>query len=233
MAARPVIAVTEPDPSAGFGGRTSWLALRTCLYFSGAKAVRVTPSDPQYKQKFSGLVISGGTDVHPPLYGGAPKEAYRYDHPRDEMEMRWFAQADEQGLPVIGICRGAQMINVARGGSLHMDVHMAYERAKYPTHLVAKIFYRRRIQVAHESLLHQCLRTQSCRVNSMHTQSIDRVGDGLAVTAREKSGVVQAIEDARKPFLLGMQFHPEYMLHSTRIRCIFRRFVAAARDVVI
>lgn len=223
---RPVIGVTKSLHK----GFISWLCTAWALRYMGATPVRITSADDFQNIDFDALIISGGTDIFPNRYGGNIKQNYNYDHPRDEMELWLLRKAEQTGLPVLGICRGAQMINVYRKGSLHFDVSKAYEKAEYPNSTLAQIFYRKRMHLQGEdSLLSHLLRCTSCRVNSIHTQSVNGLGQNLVITGHEQNGVVQAIEDQSRPYFMGVQFHPEYLLYQRRFRRIFRRLVREAR----
>jgi putative glutamine amidotransferase len=175
-----------------------------------------------------GFVIAGGTDIHPERYGMQPKEGYHYDLERDAMEAKLIQHAASKDKPLLGICRGAQMINVVHGGNLHFNIALAYEKADYPNGTLARIFFRKAMQVDSESLLYSILQCGNCSVNSLHTQAVDRLGEGLVITAEEPNGVVQAIEHPGKNYLLGIQFHPEYLQHRAQDRRIFQRLVAEA-----
>lgn len=225
--ARPLIAVTRPVS----GDRLPFAAVAAGVWLAGGRAVRITERDAKLGEHFHGLVVSGGTDIYPELYNQPPKPHYRYDYGRDDLERQWLSRAEEEGLPVLGICRGAQLINVVRGGTLHMDVSKAYEKARYPSGTLARIFYRKRAHIERGSKLHSIVGLESVRINSLHTQAIDRLGSHLVGTAREANGVIQCIEDPRLPFFMGVQFHPEYLVYSKYYRRLFRALLAAARAV--
>lgn len=191
--------------------------------------MKLTSGKNYKKTAFDGLIISGGTDVYPGLYGHKNKEHYSYDPSRDEMETYLFKKADKQKIPVLGICRGAQLMNVTRGGTLHADVSKAYAEANYPSHLLARIFYRKRMYIHSGTLLAKLLNRESVRVNSMHKQAVDEVGKGLVASAAENNGVVQCIEDPNHVFMLGVQFHPEYMFLNATFRQLFVALVERAR----
>lgn len=207
------------------------LAIEFSIRISGGRPVRLTPNSPKYDTPIKGLVIGGGTDLYPALFENAPKPNYVYDQARDDMELKWLKQAEKNSLPILGICRGAQLLNVCRGGSLHIDISKVYENAKYPAHFLAYLFFRKQIALEPDTLLHRILKSNHSLVNSMHSQAVDQVGDGLIVSAREDNGVVQAIEDPSAPFCLGVQFHPEVLIHRAKFRNIFKALVESARDI--
>ena len=194
-----------------------------CAYFL-VKFLGGIPKIVCYKnppEKFDGLLLMGGTDVDPTLYKGRVKDNYKYDHERDELELALIKHAIKKEKPVVGICRGAQLLNVSLGGTLHYDVAQAYEEAKYPSSLLAKIFYRKSIYINKESLFYRLANYKTIRnVNSLHTQAVDELGRDLEITAQEKNGVVQVIENKEKR-LLGVQFHPELLFYRRFSRRIF------------
>lgn len=224
-AKRPRIAVTEPDS----GARLSWLCIAATIWCVGGVPLRATAQNPRYREPIDGLILAGGTDIDPARYHGIPKKDYRYDRPRDALELAWLDRAERNGLPVLGICRGAQLINIARGGDLHIDISKVYEKTNYPNGTLARIFYRKRVRIEDDSLLRQLVGEEYSRINSMHTQAINRLGHGLKVAAQEANSIVQAVEDRTKPMFMGVQFHPEYMVYARRYRNLFRELVRAAK----
>ena len=145
------------------------------------------------------------------------------------MEINWLKRAEKENIPVFGICRGAQLMNVIRGGTLHPDISKVYEEAKYPTSLLAKIFFRKTIVIEPDTLFAKLFGDSPRRVNSMHTQSVKGLGTSLIQSAAENNGVIQAIEDPGREFFLGVQFHPELLLYRQSLRALFAGLVKAAR----
>ena len=141
------------------------------------------------------------------------------------MELYWLRKAENEGLPILGICRGAQLMNVAGGGKLHLDVSAAYKKANYPTSWLSYVFYRKKTTIQNGSLLHGILGRTIVRVNSIHKQSIAEVAPGLTVTAKEGNGVIQAIEKPGSGFYLGVQFHPEFLIYKKIFRQLFKQLV--------
>lgn len=262
---RPVIGVTGPD----HGGLAAWFATALAILWAGGRPRRITPKRAGRAHDLQGLIIGGGADVSPELYGEppepAPQEAvsrssrhwtrrvatallfpFFYlirrllslhrmftsgytitgDTDRDELESRLIEEADSKGLPMLGICRGAQLINVQRGGSLHRDLKEFYmETPQLTTVLPFKP-----IAVNPESRLASVLGRSRCRVNSLHRQAISDTGNGIEIVAREENGVVQAIEDPERPFMIGVQWHPEYLPQRPEQRGIFKTLVECARQ---
>ncbi|GGD15004.1 gamma-glutamyl-gamma-aminobutyrate hydrolase family protein [Aquisalinus flavus] len=222
---RPCIGITKPE----MGDNAAYRAIRLAVMLAGGETVNMNAGTSWREMPLDGLIVGGGSDIFPEHYDAEAIETATYDHGRDEMEMYWARRAREENVPVLGICRGAQLLNVAHGGSLHHDLAGTYENAEYPTGFWAHTFFRKTINVEQGSLLAGILGTRRTQVNSLHRKAIDRVGDGLRVTAREENGIVQAIEDPTRRFYLGVQFHPEFLIYRSRFMNLFRRLVEAAR----
>lgn len=217
---RPLVGIT----ASVHGSRIAATANRLALWRAGAASVRITAEAPFPIDRLDALVVGGGDDIDAALYGESARPHIRIDPERDRLEMRALDCAAKRGLPVLGICRGSQMINVHRGGSLHVDIHEVYEEAPH----MRTVLPRKRIRIEPDSRLYRILGIAECRVNALHHQSVDRVGDGLRVVARERAGIVQGIEAPDEPFMIGVQWHPEYLVADSRQQGLFRRLVATA-----
>ena len=221
---RPVIGVTKPAD----GDWLSYQAIRFAIAMAGGKAVKITARAPRDPHSIDGLVFGGGADVFPERYQAEPKAGYRYDLPRDDMEASWADAALSHDIPVLGVCRGMQMLNVLVGGTLFGDLSRFNDR-RYPMTFFKRIFYRVPIVVAPDSWLADAAEKRELDVNSIHSQAVDRLGVGFVAVAWEANGLIQAIEHSRGAFLIGVQFHPELLIHRRFARRIFRSLVAAAR----
>lgn len=177
-----------------------------------------------------GLLVPGGVDVDPKRYGQNPTlHCGRVDPLRDELDLLAVGFALERDLPILAVCRGLQILNVALGGSLVQDIpsqvsapikHMQEAAGWYATHDLI-------LQGA--SLLKEILGTDPAAVNSFHHQSIAAVGSGLRVAASAPDGVIEAVEGTSNRFVLGVQWHPELMVgHYPAAARIFKRFVESA-----
>jgi putative glutamine amidotransferase len=158
----------------------------------------------------SGLVLSGGEDVDPSRYGEPPSPALGAVEPlRDAMELRAVACAEERGVPILGICRGLQLLNVYFGGTLYQDI--ATERPSELLHQQSEPWDKRShcATVRPDSELHRLADASRLHINSFHHQAIKALGDDLIVTARADDGLVEAIEHENYPWLLAVQWHPE------------------------
>ena len=224
MPEKPLIGITQPNKKDMFAYAAIWIAAR----LSGAKPVKITSKHDYRNMALDGLILGGGKDIYPELYKQSPLEDYTYTPKRDEMEMFWAHKAISENIPALGICRGAQLMNVACGGSLHASVAEAYEDANYPDGILHHTFYRKDIMIRKGTLLHRITKKTSLSVNSIHKQAIDRLGKDLVVNAQENNGVIQAISHTKHPYFLGIQFHPEFLIYQGIFRDIFTSFVNAA-----
>ncbi len=155
----------------------------------------------------NGLVLTGGADVGPEHYGAEPHaETDRPRAERDHWELALLRAALDADLPVLAVCRGAQLLNVARGGSLHQHLP---DLVGGPTHRPALgTFAHLSVQATPGSRLAHIV-GESAEVHCHHHQAIDRLGDGLTVCARADDGTVEGVELASARFALGVQWHPE------------------------
>lgn len=208
------------------GGWRSLLMNRLALWRAGAAAVRFVAGDTISVDGLSGLIIGGGDDIGAELYGGTPVPDVRIDPERDRLELALLEKALAAGLPVLGICRGAQILNVHLGGTLHTDIHEIYQDAPK----MRTVLPRKTVTLEADSHLAQVLHCNPCRVNALHHQSIDRLGSGLRVVGRDEAGVVQAVEAKGSVFLIGVQWHPELLVFSRSQQRLYRALIAAARD---
>ena len=162
--------------------------------------------------KVSGLILTGGVDIYPELYNDweNKEDKGKYNTDRDGFEYKLLEQAVHRNLPILGICRGCQFINVFFNGSLIYDIptirkvdHGKIDKDTMRIH---------NIKVYKDTLLYDCVKVINGDVNSSHHQSIDRLGEGLIISAKAADGIIEGIEYADKQgksFLMGIQWHPE------------------------
>jgi putative glutamine amidotransferase len=221
---RPVIAVTGPSRG---GLAPRWL-VALGVRLTGARPVMMTPRQPRDGLEVDGVVITGGHDVDPVLYAAAPEVTPNYDPDRDALESAVIDSALARGLPLLGICRGAQLLNVRLGGTLFQELRSRREQTSNRWTILPL----KTLRVETGTRLHDLLGHSESRINSLHNQGIDRIGAGLVVAGRDLDGIVQAIESPTHPFLIGVQWHPEFLLYRSRQRRLFRALVDAARQQI-
>jgi putative glutamine amidotransferase len=211
---------------AGFRGRTlQYLDPAVAAWVMRGNAVAVMipstteeelePDAPgsarQFATRLDGLVLQGGADIHPGCYGQAVEHSGVTDEVRDRFELSLLRAFVAAGKPVLGVCRGMQLINVLYGGTLHQDLQQAgVTRA---SHVLPGTWDGHHHELLLEpggwlGGLHPGL--DGARVNSIHHQGVDRLGEGLVVEARAADGVVEAIRHVGEPFVVGLQWHPEF-----------------------
>jgi putative glutamine amidotransferase len=178
--------------------------------------------------RLDGLLVSGGPDLDPGVYGQDrhPALGPEVDRVADEYELALLAAAAERDLPLLGICRGLQALNVSRGGTLHQHLpdrsdveHLQRHEGFAPAHDV---------DVARGSVLHWLTAADRLAVNSFHHQAADRVGAGLEVAARAPDGTVEALWDPAAAFCLGVQWHAELLTHRAEHATLLQGLVDAA-----
>lgn len=218
---RPLIAVTTSRRS----GWRIFPLVALSVFLAGGRAVRWVAGRPSDVSGVDGIVIGGGDDISPALYGNTLRAEARLDPARDAMERRLVEESMSQGKPVLGICRGSQMLNVALGGTLDQDAYATHrDSRKYRT-----ILPRKTVRVLDDTRLAGIAGTEEMKVNALHSQAVARLGSGLRVAARDTGGMIQSIERVRDPFALGVQWHPEHLFYARRQRALFRALVTAAR----
>lgn len=197
---------------------------------SGGAAV-LLPPQPQPERAASavldgldGLILTGGLDVQPELYGAERHPLTDPARPdRDAWELALLAGARGRGIPVFGICRGLQLINVALGGTLHQHLPDALGTERY--RIGGGVFAENTVEVAEGTRLAGLVGAGAFGVHSYHHQGIDSLGDGVLVTAVTDDGLVQAFEAPGDEYLVAVQWHPE---ENAADRRLFLGLVAAA-----
>lgn len=158
------------------------------------------------------LVLSGGIDIHPALYGGGMEYAENngWEKGRDDFELKMLEGALEGGLPVLAVCRGLQLINVYRKGTLVQDLGITGDKI----HMAEGSDKQHAVRIERSTLLAAVAGQSGGVVNSAHHQAVDRLGEGLRVNCRAEDGAIEGLEWSEpegKPFMLAVQWHPERM----------------------
>ena len=223
--------VATPAHSHEPGGRRDLalaLAYPGAVSTGGGAPVIVPPFAPEddveaILERVDGVVLSGGPDIHPCLYGQEEHpELGPIDIGLDRFELGFVRRALERDLPVLGICRGAELLNVARGGTLiqHVEGHRQTEEARIPTHDV---------RVEEGSRLAEVLGETRLKVNTFHHQAMDALGGGVKPVAWSDDGLVEAIELSGLEFAVGVQWHAEGLIDERPQCSLFSHFAAAAQ----
>lgn len=181
--------------------------------------------------QLDGLVLTGGPDVDPQHYGQLPRPGLGRVCPRrDGLEIPLARAAINARKPVLGICRGMQVLNVAAGGTLYQDLYSGYPGALKHNQNAPRWHATHPVQIDGGSLLHRIVQRPNIYVNSYHHQAICNPAPGFTVSARAPDGVIEAIEFAQAPFIIGVQWHPEAMGPDSPCRRLFQELVAAAHS---
>lgn len=152
------------------------------------------------------------------------QKTHQIDKKRDQLEFKLLDEAVKKDIPILGICRGAQLINVYFEGTLHEDINTFYyeEPNRY------SIFPVKKINIKAESTLAEILGVHELKVNALHHQAVKEAGKDIEIVAREPNYVVQGIESENAKFIVGVQWHPEFLIQKKRQRKIFKALVTAA-----
>ena len=182
---------------------------------------------------FDGVVLGGGCDVEPSLYGERPRPdaELELDPERDATDFALFADAWPRGTPILGVCRGLQVINVALGGTLVQDIPI--ERPSPVVHQTVgedKTSLEHKVSIAPGTRLSEIARTTEVDVNSRHHQAIGRTGRGLRVGATSPDGLVEAVETEGPSWMVAVQWHPENLAVDPVSSGLFSAFARAVKE---
>ena len=250
---KPIIGITGPVR----GGAAAWFFTSLAVRWAGGHPVRITPNRKIDFDGLQGLILGGGADVHPKLYGedrmimtpppkprGEPISIYtlnlcmlpitwisrkisqvvvnsRIDSARDELEYSLLEYAFKKKIPVLGICRGEQLLNVFCGGTLYQGLQSFY--VEEPE--IRTFFPKKKIKIVSGTILSRLLGEGTKHVNGLHLQGVHALGASLQACAHDRNGIIQAIEHREAPFIVGVQWHPEYLLQLAGQRQIFKALV--------
>ncbi|GAA0853396.1 gamma-glutamyl-gamma-aminobutyrate hydrolase family protein [Aliiglaciecola litoralis] len=243
---KPDIAVTGPNT----GGTTAWLFTALSVKLAGGKAVRVTPEKFDGKLDYDGIIIGGGSNIHPDNFEQEdapeverslflrfkenlfyPMEFFTgwskpvYDKDRDEMEMQFIDYALVNKKPILGICRGHQLLNASLGGTMYEStLPLLKNKMRIRSPFARKTV----IYTQDDSLIAEIAGDDPIEVNAIHSQAVGKPADDLEVTAKEEAGITQVLEKKGSDVVLGVQWHPEYLFYLTVHRNIFKWLVNKA-----
>lgn len=181
-------------------------------------------------EQLDGILLAGGEDCDPAVYGESAHPSVEPMDPRRQANDLSLAKlARERGLPTLGICLGAQVMNVAAGGTLIQDIDSQLEtdirHASVPEDRA-----RHDVAIESDTKLAAIVGERAINVNSSHHQAIGKIGEGLRTAAHAPDGVVEGVEDPEHPFYVGVQWHPEDMQGDRTAAKLFGAFVDAARE---
>ncbi len=237
---RPIIGITS-DYNGGdrpeFGGKIATCFLRDryvhAIETTGGIPLILPPLDLPSRSarlildRLDGLLLTGsGPDIDPALYGERRRFRFKtIDPKRFSLERELVRYALKREMPILGICGGMQLLNVAAGGSLYQDIKnqvpkaMQHQRGGKPAHLIS---------VKPGTLLSKVMKRDELRVNSAHHQGVKQVAAGYRVNAEAPDGVIEGIEAVGHPFVLGVQWHPEFLNPDDRSTILFKAFLKIA-----
>jgi len=178
-----------------------------------------------------GLLVTGGADMHPRYFGQAPhKKLSATTEARDRFEIEIIKMALQEDMPILGICRGHQVLNVALGGDLHQDLSCVGGRTLQhsDSRQTGKVFHD--VRIDGDSILHEIIRKKIIGVNSSHHQVVNRPGRGLLAVAFAPDGMIEGLEHADLDFVVGIQWHPERIYSRFHSKRIFDYFVKKASE---
>jgi putative glutamine amidotransferase len=175
-----------------------------------------------------GILLPGGGDVDPAKFNGTPHHRIGGISPElDHIELELVRFARERSIPLFGICRGCQVINVAFGGTLFTDLDDQFGNAiQHSNHYYSKLPHS--VFIHPGTRLSQIIPRETLQVNSLHHQGIDHLGSGLTVNAVASDGLVEGVEDTNHAFLMAIQWHPEALPEDESARALFKQFIEAA-----
>ncbi len=233
----PVIGVTlDAEPPGGYS-KFPWYALRE-NYSERVRAAGgipiLLPHEPalagRYLEMIGGLIVTGGAfDVDPALFGAVERHpAVTTKERRTEFELAVTRGAIARDMPVLGICGGEQLLNVVLGGTLVQHIPDEIEGALDHEQMNPRSEPGHTVKVARGTLLHRITGAEQLAINSAHHQAVRDVGAGVVVNAVAPDGVIEGIEDPRRRFCLGLQWHPEFAIDPGDAK-IFAALIEAAR----
>jgi len=207
--------------------------VRPIVELGGAPVIIPVLRDTDYYRdsmlNASGLLLIGGIDVNPFLFGHkVEKGCGKVDPDKDFGEIEMFKIALEMDIPILAICRGIQLMNLAKGGTLHQDIADDIPEAFKHNPGFPPGTFCHHVNVETDSLLYSIVKTKRFAVDSSHHQAVDKIGDGCAISARSDDGVIEALEIQSKRWVIGVQWHPERVWrYGIEHKMLFESFVKA------
>lgn len=234
---RPIIGITTFNETNSRGSRFNSVNYNyiKAVHMAGSTPVLIPVTDcderiDDYIDLVNGILFTGGVDVAPLYYGENPiKEVHSIDAKRDEFELKLFNKAFGTKLPILGICRGMQLINVALKGTLFQDINSQIPDSlgHYPNNIQSDVLYHS-IEIVENTILANIFNSKEININSFHHQAVKDLGEGLKASAFSKDGIIEAMEGvySNGQIILGVQWHPEgLVVKHEEFRKLFGFFV--------
>lgn len=183
--------------------------------------------------RIDGLLLTGGGDIAPERFSGvACSNISSIDHSRDAIELALAKQAHDIDIPLLGICRGLQVINIALGGTLFTDILTQYKtpiqhQNPEPNYPATRRKIVHSVQLVEGTLLAKIYKSGETGVNSFHHQAIQQLANGLCASSFAPDGILESVEDPSHKFFIGVQWHPEWLTYQAQTRALFSAFVGA------
>ncbi|MGL5099612.1 MAG: gamma-glutamyl-gamma-aminobutyrate hydrolase family protein [Fusobacteriaceae bacterium] len=211
---------------------------KEAVILGGGIPFLIPVNNPEYAkeivQHLDGILFSGGEDVHPIFYGEAPLIKIGTVNPdRDRWELELFKEARKKMIPLLGICRGCQIINIALGGTLYQDIDSQIPgvNGHHPVGIKGDEIYHH-INIDPTSELYKIFTTQKLGINSFHHQSVKKLGEGLVSSAFSEDGIIEAYQysEIENNYIMGIQWHPEAMVNKHQeFKKIFENFIVKCK----
>jgi putative glutamine amidotransferase len=207
------------------------------LHAGGAPVIIPTAQDKKSLERIlssvQGLILSGGPDIHPRCYGEEPLSGLgEVDETLDQMELMAAGLAIERNLPLLGICRGIQVLNIVMGGTLFQDLPSQVPESSCHTPKTDKAVNTHTVRIEAGSRLHKLFGKRGIWVNGKHHQAVKDIAPGLTIAARARDGIVEAVEHPGQRFAIGVQWHPEGTWRDDPYsQKLFASFVQAAQGM--
>ncbi|MHB1652837.1 MAG: gamma-glutamyl-gamma-aminobutyrate hydrolase family protein [Desulfitobacteriaceae bacterium] len=178
-------------------------------------------------RRLDGLLLSGGGDISPIYLGELPVRGIKESFPqRDDSEITLVKQALDRDVPLLGICRGIQVMAVAAGGKIYQDIPSQYPSSLEHSQTAPREYPWHEVELS-ESLLYNIIKERKISVNSLHHQAVSALPQGFVTSAKAPDGVIEGIERPQAKFCLGVQWHPESMGQEIHSKALFASFVKA------
>lgn len=216
MAQRPRIGITGNSRR----WSPSWWCAALALRLAGATPERISVRHSPSGNTLDALIIGGGDDISPEHYDENIDNRLKIDFERDLLEIDWIQKALGRNIPLMGVCRGVQLINVVLGGNLYQDIR-PMRRYKYNR---PSLLPTRQVRLLPDSQLAKICNKVHLRVNSLHHQAIKTTGSSLQIVGWDLDGIIQAVESKNKR-IIGLQWHPEYLIYLPSQLALFRWLV--------